>query len=84
MRSRHVELSAACGAADAHPTVVCSCRRSMEMLTHSIATTLAEALERAVMGKRFSESGAILLCDHVRRLCDSLSALVKGSVRNVR
>uniref|UniRef100_A0A7S4JIM0 Conserved oligomeric Golgi complex subunit 4 C-terminal domain-containing protein n=1 Tax=Prymnesium polylepis TaxID=72548 RepID=A0A7S4JIM0_9EUKA len=54
----------------------------MERLVHAIGDALAQAVEGAVLGKTFNEMGAILLCDHTRRLSDALSSLlVSGSTR---
>lgn len=54
----------------------------LEALVRSAAAALAEALEGALLSKRFNEMGVIILGDHVRKLCDSLSSLIDGSVRN--
>ena len=55
---------------------------NMEVLVDSLAGRLATEIELCVMHKRFDEAGAILLCEHVRLLTDSLSEYVNGSVRN--
>lgn len=54
----------------------------LDALVHSVAAALAESLEIAVWNKRYNEMGAMLLADHIRRLSDTLSLLVEGSVRN--
>ena len=39
-------------------------------------------MEKSVLHKKFNEVGAMLLCEHTRKLVDALSTLVSGSVRN--
>ena len=55
---------------------------NMELLVKAIASGLAAQIEVSVMRKAFNESGAMLLCEHTRKLTDCLSELVSGSVRN--
>ena len=56
--------------------------QNVELLVKAIASGLAAQIEISCMRKRFNESGAMLLCEHTRKLTDSLSELVSGSVRN--
>jgi hypothetical protein len=56
--------------------------QNLEMLVKAIASALASQIEVSVLRKRFDEGGAILLCEHTRKLTDALSELVAGSVRN--
>ncbi|KAL3927487.1 MAG: hypothetical protein SGPRY_002803, partial [Prymnesium sp.] len=54
----------------------------LDALVHSLAGLLAEAIEGAILEKSFNEMGAIILGDQIRRLSDSLSSLIEGSVRH--
>ena len=48
---------------------------NVDTLVHAIAATLAERMEEYVLHKRFNEAGAILLCEHARRItCETRSA----------
>ena len=55
---------------------------NVETLVHTLAAGLAEQMEKSVLHKKFNEVGAMLLCEHTRKLVDALSTLVSGSVRN--
>jgi hypothetical protein len=55
---------------------------NVEKLVHTLSGRLAELMEESVLHKAFNECGAILLQEHTRKLIDTLSELVSGSVRN--